>query len=85
MSAKSLILAQKVDKNFSKLPIRIQKKILRSFENIKANPVSGIKLHGELEDYFKYRVGDYRIVYAFDAKKSIVIVVKIEHRQGVYK
>lgn len=85
MPAKSLILAQKVDKNFSKLPPRIQKKILKSFENIKTNPVSGIKLHGELENYFKYRVGDYRIVYAFDTKKSMVIVVKIEHRQGVYK
>lgn len=85
MPAKSLILAQKVDKSFSKLPIRIQKKILKSFENIKINPVSDIKLHVELENYFKYWVGDYRIVYSFDTKKSIVIVVKIEHRQGVYK
>jgi mRNA interferase RelE/StbE len=85
MPAKSFILAQKVDKNLSKLPLRIQKKILKSFEIIKTNPVAGIKLHGELEKYFKYRVGDYRIVYTFDTKKSIVIVVKIEHRQGVYK
>jgi mRNA interferase RelE/StbE len=85
MPAKSLILAQKVDKSFSKLPIRIQKKILKGFENIKANPVTDIKLPGDLENYFKYRVGDYRIVYSFDIKKSMVIVVKIEHRLGVYK
>jgi mRNA interferase RelE/StbE len=85
MPAKTFIVAQKVDKNFSQLPIRIQKKILKSFEIIKTNPVAGIKLHGELEKYFKYRVGDYRIVYSFDAKESRVLVVKIEHRQGVYK
>ena len=85
MPAKSFILAQKVDKNLSKLPLHIQKKILKCFEIIKTNPVAGIKLHGELENYFKYRVGDYRIVYTFDSKKSLIIVVKIEHRQGVYK
>ena len=85
MSAKSLVLANRVDKILAKLPIHIQKKILKNLELIKGNPIAGIKLHGELKNYFKYRVGDYRIVYSFDSEKSVVTIVKIEHRQGVYK
>ena len=85
MSAKKLQLAQSVDKNLPKLPKHIQTKIISSFDKIMQNPVSGIKLHGELKDYYKFRVGDYRIVYSFNSKESLIQIVKIEHRQGVYK
>jgi mRNA interferase RelE/StbE len=85
MSAKNLHLAQSVDKNLSKLPKHIQAKIISSFDKIIQNPVSGIKLHGELKNYYKFRVGDYRIVYSFNTKESLVQIVKIEHRQGVYR
>jgi mRNA interferase RelE/StbE len=85
MSAKNLRLAQSVDKNIVKLPKYIQTKIFLSFDKIMQNPVSGIKLHGELKNYYKFRVGDFRIIYSFDAKESLIQVVKIEHRQGVYR
>jgi mRNA interferase RelE/StbE len=85
MSAKNLQLAQSVDKELSKLPKHIQLKIISSFNKIIQNPVSGIKLHGDLKNYYKFRVGDYRIIYSFNTKKSLIQVVKIEHRQGVYK
>jgi len=85
MSAKNLRLAQSVDKNIAKLPRYIQTKIISSFDKIIQNPVSGIKLHGELKNYYKFRVGDYRIIYSFNAKESLIQIVKIEHRQGVYK
>lgn len=85
MSAKSFILANRADKELSKLPLQIQKRVIKAFEIIKNNPVTGIKLHGEFEDFYKFRVGDYRIVYMFNPNDSIVSVVKIEHRQGVYK
>ncbi len=85
MPAKSFVFANRVDKELSKLPLKIQKRAIRAFEAIQENPVVGIKLHGELGDYYKSRVGDYRIVYFFDSKPSRISVVKIEHRQGVYK
>ena len=85
MSAKNLQVAQIADKSLSKLPQNIQTKIISSFDKVKQNPVSGIKLHGELKNYYKFRVGDYRIVYRFYSKESLIQIVKIEHRQGVYK
>lgn len=85
MAVKNLQLAPSVDKSLLKLPKKIQLKVIRSFERIQLDPISGNKLHGELKDYYKFRVGDYRIIYRIDLKKSTVLVVKIEHRQGVYK
>ncbi len=85
MAVRNLQLAQSADKSISELPKNIQLKIISSFDRIKQNPISGIRLHGELKDYYKFRVGDYRIIYRFTSKESLVQIVKIEHRQGVYK
>ncbi len=85
MSAKYLLLEKPVQKRLHRLPLYIHKKIIKALELIKNDPTVGIKLHGELQQYFKVRIGDYRIVYSFDQKIKTVIVVKIEHRQGVYR
>lgn len=76
---------KKADKQFLKLPRHIQEKIIRGYNSLTLNPIAGTKLHGELKNYYKFRVGDYRIVYRFNSKENLVWVVKIEHRQGAYK
>lgn len=85
MPAQRLLVDKKADKRFLKLPIHIQRRVIIAYDKLKENPLAGIKLHGELAGRYKYRFGDYRIVYTFSAKKSRVEVVTIEHRQGVYK
>ena len=85
MPAKSVLLEKTASKNLLKLPLNVHQRIINALDVIKSNPMIGIKLHGELSGYYKLRVGDYRIVYSFNIKESAVIVVKIEHRQGVYK
>ena len=85
MPAKFLVVEKPAKKGLRKLPEHIHIKIVYRLGQIQQNPLSGKRLHGELSGYYKYRVGDYRIVYRFDSKKSVVVVVKIEHRQGVYK
>lgn len=85
MPAKSLVITHKAEKQLSKLPKRIQQKVLPALTTLKQNPLSGIKLSGDLSGSYKKRLGDYRIVYDFHVKESIVVILKIEHRQGVYK
>lgn len=85
MPAKDLVIQKSARKQLLKLPISIHKKIVKSLDNIQNNPIAAPKLQGKLKNYHKLRVGDYRIVYKFDSNKSVVEVVKIEHRQGVYK
>ena len=85
MSAKFLVTQNSVKKNLRRLPIHIHEKIIRALSKIQENPLIGIKLHGELSEYYKFRVGDYRIVYEFNRELSMIEIVKVEHRQGVYK
>lgn len=85
MPAKFFFISKKVNKSTSKLPLQIHDKIDQAFDKIKENPLLGEKLSGELSEYYKFRIGDYRIVYHFDAKKSLVEIVKVEHRRGVYR
>jgi len=85
MPAKTVVAHAAVRKKLQKLPLRIHQRVVAALDALQENPLLGVKLHGELAGYFKYRIGDYRIVYRFSAKKSIIEVVKIEHRQGVYR
>ena len=51
---------------------------------IKIRPdLYGLRLRGELKEYWKLRVGDFRIVYKIE--KEIVFILVIENRKDVYK
>ena len=85
MPAKNFYLRKNASKNVHKLPYHIQKRLPEALLTIRQNPVIGVKLHGELAGLYKYRLGDYRIVYTFNTKTSTVEILTIEHRQGVYR
>ena len=44
-----------------------------------------IPLVGEFVGYYKFRVGDYRLICSKEDDKLVVIVVEIGHRREVYK
>lgn len=45
----------------------------------------GKPLAGELSRYWRYRVGDYRIVCELIDDRLVVLVVEIGHRREVYR
>ena len=45
----------------------------------------GKPLHGSFDNYWSYRVGDYRILCDLQDNKLIVLVVEIGHRSDVYR
>jgi mRNA interferase RelE/StbE len=44
----------------------------------------GDRLQGTLSKFWKYRVGDYRIICSMEDEKLVVVVVRIGHRREVY-
>lgn len=38
----------------------------------------------ELGKYWKYRIGDYRVISKIEEQKLVIIVVKVGHRKNVY-
>jgi mRNA interferase RelE/StbE len=45
----------------------------------------GDSLKGTLKEFWKYRVGDYRIIALIEDEEVIILVVRIGHRSRVYK
>ena len=45
----------------------------------------GERLTGTLSDFWKYRVGDYRIICSFEHDRLVVLVLRIGHRREIYK
>ena len=49
------------------------------------DPISmGKPLKGMFKGLFRYRYGDYRIIYALDRKGKNILILRIGHRKDIY-
>jgi len=79
-------------KSFEKIKKNIDKKLYSKIENfvypqLKENPFYGSdikKLKDNLEGYYRYRIGNYRLFYLIEDEKLIIVVVDFRHRQQAY-
>jgi mRNA interferase RelE/StbE len=66
----------------------LAKKIARCLEQLEQTPYShpNIKaLKGDFAGYYRYRIGDYRVIYSIDDQQAQVMVVAISHRGKIYE
>lgn len=45
----------------------------------------GKALKGGFGDFWRYRVGDYRVICSIEDKNVMVLVVRVGHRSDVYR
>jgi len=75
----------KAQKELEKIPQKEKNRILASIVGLAQDPFIGEKLKGEYDGYYSIRVWPFRIIYGIFTKELLVIVIRIGHRQGVYK
>ena len=44
-----------------------------------------VPLKGDLSKFYKFRVGDYRVVYQLLHDESLIIVHEVGHRSDIYR
>ncbi|GIW65430.1 MAG: translation repressor RelE [Candidatus Parcubacteria bacterium] len=75
-------------KDLQKLPKQIQKRILEKLDFYVSSP-NPLKFDEKLQSKdlgdYRYRVGDYRIIFDFDDKLKALIILKVGHRKDVCK
>ena len=88
MPVYSVQFVKGAQKEFDRLPEKLQSKTAEALTLLSQNPYSELlkvkKLKGTGELY-RIRLGDYRVVYEIRNKILIVVVIKIGHRSDVYK
>ena len=79
-----VVFSEKAKKQFLKLEKNIQKKIISSLDRIKLRPDAYVtKLVGDTA--YRLRVGDYRVIMDIDKGKLIILIIKVGHRNDIYK
>ena len=81
-------LSLEAEKVFAKSDKTLAKKLARCFKNLEDSPRyhPNIKLlKGSYSGYYRYRVGDYRVVYSIKDELVIVNVILIAYRSKVYE
>ena len=83
-----LLLTRRAKQFYEKTDSVLVRKINRCFERLQENPYNhpNIKpLKGLLSGHFRYRLGDWRIIYRVIEKKKQVIILLIVHRKNAYR
>ena len=72
-------------KEIKNLPQKELKKVLSAIEKLGSDPRPRDCKKLSQEEQYRVRVGNYRILYSIKDVSLIICVVKVAHRQSVYK
>lgn len=73
-----------VIKDLRRIDKQEARKIINKLEKaLSENPDAGVALTGEFQGLFRYRAGDYRVIYS--KSPGQVLILRIAHRKEVYR
>ena len=86
----SVELSETAERELAKLDAQHSKRILKFLHRRVAqldNPRSiGEALHGsEFGEFWRYRVGDYRLICKIEDDRVLVLVLRVGHRREIYR
>lgn len=86
----SVELSESAERELGKLDEQHRKRILKFLHERVArldDPRSiGEALHGSrLGEFWKYRVGDYRLISKIEDDRLVVLVLRVGHRKEIYR
>ncbi len=74
---------QKAKTAFEKLEAQVQKRIRNKIAELRQFPEERGK-HLKSSNFWRIRIGDYRVIYEIDNKEQKVVVLFIGRRKNVY-
>ena len=76
---------QQLDKLDKSIAHRISKFLYERVANLSDPRQLGERLQGTLHEFWRYRVGDYRIICSLEHDRLVVLVLRIGHRREIYR
>lgn len=79
-------LKSSVDRRLRKMPVDVQRRLVGEMEALGFDPrPAGVVKLIDTENFWRIRVGDYRIVYEIDDRQATVTILRVAHRKDVYR
>ncbi|MFO1433778.1 MAG: type II toxin-antitoxin system RelE/ParE family toxin [Candidatus Competibacteraceae bacterium] len=85
--AYTVILNAAARKALAKLSTKVRERILRALIFLEKDPYhsANIKKLEGLDNAYRLRVGDYRVLYEIQGERLVVLVIRIAHRREAYR
>lgn len=84
-----VVFDDKIKKDLKKLDTQTLKALFnwieKNLQNTTEPRLKGKALTGNKKGYWRYRIGDYRLITRIEDKKLIIIAINFKHRREVYK
>ncbi len=84
-----ILFEKNADKQLKKIDTTHQRIIVnwiaKNLENTSNPRVFGKSLKSNLREYWRYRVGDYRIIAEINDDEVKILIIEIGHRRDIYK
>jgi mRNA interferase RelE/StbE len=69
-------------KELEKLEPSVSRRIVDKIDKMSENPASCDIKKLKASDYYRLRIGDYKVIFIFD--NNLIKILKIGHRQQIY-
>ena len=80
----TLIYSEKAGKQLGKMPSEIRERIIMALERLRIRPEScDIKKLVGMPGY-RFRVGDYRVIFDREEERLLILIFEIGHRKNIY-
>jgi mRNA interferase RelE/StbE len=84
-----ILFEKNAEKQLKKIDITQQRIIVnwiaKNLENAPDPRIFGKLLKGNLKEYWRYRVGNYRIIAEINDDEVRILIIEIGHRKDIYK
>ena len=72
-------------RHLKRLEGEVRERVLDAVREVSERPYLGSTLMFDERRLYKFRVGDYRLVYEVDEEKKAVLFLIVDHRRRVYR
>ena len=80
-----VVLARSTEKDLNRVASAHEPHIFAALLDLRKDPFLGKQLKGKFKHCYSLRVWPYRIIYRIYKKDLVVFVIRIGHRQGIYR
>ena len=85
MGSYKIEFSNSIEKDFNKLDRTTSKRIWSKIDELANKPLSHNSTKLTNTEFYRMRIGDYRVIYEIDETLKLVTILKVKHRKDVYK